>query len=155
VIVSSKGFTNFVLRGGCVEEGFFQYLLWGESRGEVEGVETCPEKGCSSGQGGEFDISSLKGMMVGVSNGNGGSKVVYADTNWGGLICLYEVPICLSGSYSDSLEEGRAYGGEVEDLPGVEMESRWESRNMAAELWGSESSGMEGAKIVMPVIWVS
>jgi hypothetical protein len=40
----------------------------------VEGVETYPEKGCSSGQGGEYDISSLKDMVVGVSDRNGGIK---------------------------------------------------------------------------------
>jgi hypothetical protein len=36
-------------------------------------------KGCSSGLGGEYDISSLEGMVIGISDGNGGSKVVSAD----------------------------------------------------------------------------
>jgi hypothetical protein len=32
----------------------------------------------------------------------------------------------------------------------VGMESRWESRNMVVDLWGSGSSGTEGTNIVMP-----
>jgi hypothetical protein len=34
-------------------------------------------------------------------------------------------------------------------LAGVGIESRWESRNMVADLWGSGSSGTEGANMVM------
>ena len=91
--------------------------------------------------------------MGGVGDGIGGSKVVSAVADGGRCMSVDEVPICLISGYSDSLEEGRAYGGEVRDLPllaRVGMESRWEARNMVADLWGSGSSGTEGANIVMP-----
>ena len=55
--------------------------------------------------------------MGGVGDGISGSKVVSAVADGGRVMSLDEVPICLSGGYADSLEEGRAYGGEVGDLP--------------------------------------
>jgi hypothetical protein len=74
-------------------------------------------------------------VSVGVSDGIGESKVVSANANWGGLIWLYEVPIiCLSGSYSDSLEEGRAYDAEVEDLRLVGRGWEW-SYDGKLETW--------------------
>jgi hypothetical protein len=70
----------------------------------------CPEKGCAGVEGGEYDIGSLEGPVGGVGNGISGSKVVSVVADGGRVMSLDEVPICLSGGYADSLEEGRAYG---------------------------------------------
>jgi hypothetical protein len=89
----------------------------------------------------------------GVGDGISGNKVVSAVADGGGSSRWVTSPYASAVAMLIALREAKRMVVRLETcqlLAGVGMESRWESKNMAVDLRGSESSGTEGAKWVMP-----
>jgi hypothetical protein len=91
--------------------------------------------------------------VVGVSDGISGSKVMTADANGGGSFGCMRSPYASVVAIPIAWRKAERMLVRLETchlLAGVRIESRWESRNMTADLWGSGSSGTEGANILIP-----